>query len=104
MAIRQVFAKRAVSFCLIFNPFPPTPPALKKKFADKCRLKKAALGSVSGQKEPKLPKILYFLKIIIAGAIISFFASKGNDHSREAIISNIAHWKSYPKYLVLLSH
>ena len=30
---------------------------------------------------------------IIAGAIISFFALKGGGHSREAIISNIAHWK-----------
>ena len=28
---------------------------------------------------------------IIAGAIISFFASKGSDHLREAIISNTAH-------------
>ena len=28
----------------------------------------------------------------------------GDDYSREAIISNIAHWKSCPKYFVLLSH
>ena len=29
----------------------------------------------------------------------------GGDYSRDdAIISNIAHWKSYPKYFVLFSH
>ena len=27
-----------------------------------------------------------------------------SNYSREAIISNIAHWKSCPKYFVLLSH
>ena len=39
---------------------------------------------------------------------MSFFAHKGGDYSREsyylreAIISNIAHWKSCPNYFVLL--
>ena len=41
------------------------------------------------------------LPILIAGAIISFFAPKGGDYSREAIISDIVHWKSCPKYFVL---
>ena len=42
----------------------------------------------------------------MSGAIISFFAHKGGDYSREgdhlreAIISNIAYWKSCPKYFV----
>ena len=36
--------------------------------------------------------------------IISLFASKRGDYSREAVISNIAHLKSCPKYFVLLSH
>ena len=31
-------------------------------------------------------------------AIIIFFAQKGGDFSRKAIFSNIAHWKSCPKY------
>ena len=31
-----------------------------------------------------------------------FFAHKGGDYSREAIILNIAHWKSCPKYFVLV--
>ena len=31
--------------------------------------------------------------------MISFFAAKGGDYSREAIISNIAHLKSRPEYL-----
>ena len=41
---------------------------------------------------------------LLSGAIISFFAHKGGDYSRksdylrEAIISNIAYWKSCPKY------
>ena len=42
--------------------------------------------------------------IIEPGTIISFFAQKGGDFSREAIISNITHWKSCPKYFVLFSH
>ena len=33
-----------------------------------------------------------------------FFAQKGGDYSSESIISNIAHWKSCPKYFVLFSH
>ena len=43
---------------------------------------------------------------LLSGAIISFFAHKGSDYSREgdylreAIISNIAYWKSSPKYFV----
>ena len=42
---------------------------------------------------------------IIAGTIISFLHQKGMIiQSREAIIWNIAHWKLYPKYFVLLSH
>ena len=40
----------------------------------------------------------------IAGAITSFFAPKEGDYSREAIISNTAHYKSCIKYFVLLSH
>ena len=43
-------------------------------------------------------------RIIAAGSIISLFASKGGDYSRGAVISNIAHLKSCPKYFVLLSH
>ena len=39
--------------------------------------------------------------IIEPGTIISFFAQKGGDFSREAIIWNIAHWKSCAKYFVL---
>ena len=45
----------------------------------------------------------------IAGTIFFFSATKGGDYSRqddylkEAIISNIAHWKSCHKYFVLLS-
>ena len=31
-----------------------------------------------------------------------FFAPKGGDYSRETIISYTAHWKSYPKYFVLV--
>ena len=31
-----------------------------------------------------------------------FFAQKGGDYSREAIILNIAHWKSCPKYFALV--
>ena len=30
------------------------------------------------------------------GAIIIFLAQKGSDYSREVIILNIAHWKSFP--------
>ena len=43
---------------------------------------------------------------LLSGAIISFFAHKGGDYSREgdylreAIISNVAYWKSSPKYFV----
>ena len=44
---------------------------------------------------------IMLLPILIAGAIISFFAPKGGDYSREAIISDIVHWKSCPKYFVL---
>ena len=33
-----------------------------------------------------------------------FFAPKGGDYSREAIISNISHRRSCPKYFVLLYH
>ena len=46
----------------------------------------------------------YVLPRIIAGAIISFFTSNGGDYSREAVISNIVHWKSCRKYFVLLSN
>ena len=35
-------------------------------------------------------------------AIISIFAPKGGDYSKEAIITNISHWRSCPKYFVLL--
>ena len=44
------------------------------------------------------------------GQFISFFAQKGGNYSREGdylrekIISNIAHWKSCPKYFVLFFH
>ena len=31
------------------------------------------------------------------------YSSREGDYSMEAIISNIAHWKSYPKYFVLFS-
>ena len=44
---------------------------------------------------------IMLLPTLIAGAIISFFAPKGGDYSREAIISDIVHWKSCPKYFVL---
>ena len=47
--------------------------------------------------------IPYFLKLY-PGEIISFFAPKGGDYSREAIISNIVHWKLCPKYFVLFSY
>ena len=40
-----------------------------------------------------------------SGTIISFLHQKGMIiQSREAIIWNIAHWKLYPKYFVLLCH
>ena len=44
-------------------------------------------------------------------SVFSFFCDTlfpriiaGGDYSGEAIISNIAHWKSCRKYFVLLSH
>ena len=37
--------------------------------------------------------------------VINYFAPKGGDYSREATVSNIAHWKSCTKYFaLLLSH
>ena len=39
---------------------------------------------------------------IIARVIISFFTQKRGDYSREAIISNIAHWKSCPKFIIYI--
>ena len=55
----------------------------------------------------KLETLVTVFPRIIAGS--PFFAHKGGDYSREAIISNIAYWKSCPKYLfyflfVLFSH
>ena len=52
-------------------------------------------------------KYRLFPRIIAAGDYF-FFAQNGNggdylgegNYSREAIISNIAHWKSCPKYFV----
>ena len=41
---------------------------------------------------------------IIAGGDYFFFHTKGADYLREAIISDIVQWKSYPKYFVLFSH
>ena len=41
---------------------------------------------------------------IIAGGDYFFFHTKGADYFREAIISDIVQWKSYPKYFVLFSH
>ena len=94
--------KRAVSFCLIFNPFPPQ----KKNL-----LTSAVWSHESGgflvsiwPKRTKTAQNTVFPWIILAGVIISFFASKVGYYSREAFISNVAHWKSYPKYFVLLSH
>ena len=46
--------------------------------------------------------VLFFWEIGMQYRI--FFAPKGGDYSRETIISNTAHWKSFPKYFVLLSH
>ena len=52
---------------------------------------------------------VYFPSIIAGGNIILFSHQKGavsreGDSSREAILSNIAHWKSCPIYFVLLFH
>ena len=50
-----------------------------------------------------------FPRIIASGDYL-FFAQKRGDYLREggylreAIISNIAHWKSCPNYFVLFSH
>ena len=55
-------------------------------------------------KRTKTAQNTVFPWIILAGVIISFLASKVGYYSREAFISNVAHWKSYPKYFVLLSH
>ena len=97
IAIRQVFAKESSLFLSDICSLRPL------KFGDKCRLK--PVRPLSGQIWPKRTKTAQntVFPQIIAGAIF-FFASKGSDHLREAIISNIAHWKSYPKYFVLLSN
>ena len=41
---------------------------------------------------------------IIARGDHYFFAQKGGDNSREAVISNTAYWKWCPKYFVLSSY
>ena len=38
-----------------------------------------------------------------AGGRFFFFAPKGDNYSKEVIISNIAHWKSNPKYMYVAS-
>ena len=48
-------------------------------------------------------EITLFPRIFLPGAIISFFAQKEGEYSREAIISNIAHWKLGLTVVVLIS-
>ena len=84
--------KRAVSFCLIFNSFPPS----KKNLLTNAVWSQSDSFLISiWPKRTKTDQNTVFPQIT-AGAIISFFASIGGNYLREAIISNIAHWKSYP--------
>ena len=54
--------------------------------------------------------IRLFPRIMAEGSYYFFHTKKGTiilregDYSREAIISNIAYWKSYCRYFVLLFH
>ena len=99
IAIRQVFAeKSSLSFFWYLIPSP-----LKRKNCWQMpfeAMSQAAFWSV----RTKTAQNTVFPWIILAGVIISFFPSKVGYYSREAFISNVAHWKSYPKYFVLLSH
>jgi len=56
--------------------------------------------SAISQKRPvnQEEKVTVFPQIIAGGA------QKGGDYWTEAIISNIAHWKSCPKYFVSFFH
>ena len=55
-------------------------------------------------KRTKTAQNTVFRQITAGANLFLFSPQKGGYYSREAVISNIAHWKSYPKYLVLLSH
>ena len=75
-------------------------------------VKKGILGGFPDTKDEQ-PAAIHQYRISLnnsLGQFISFFAQKGGDYSREgdylreAIISNIAHWKSCPKYFVLFFH